>query len=101
MGGRDARHRRLNLPSRWRGCPAANLHGLSRVCRGPMTESTDFMLEDLRAALDGLYDVEAPIARGGMSLVYLARVRRLDRPVALQVSLPGVARARANPRRAL
>ncbi len=57
-----------------------------------MTESTDFMLEDLRAALDGLYDVEAPIARGGMALVYLARERRLDRPVAIKVLHPELAR---------
>ena len=61
-----------------------------------MTESTDFMLEDLRAALDGLYDVEAPIARGGMSLVYLARERRLDRPVAIKVLHPDLARDGAN-----
>ncbi len=61
-----------------------------------MTESTDFMLEDLRAALDGLYDVEAPIARGGMSLVYLARERRLDRPVAIKVLHPDLARDGVN-----
>ena len=63
-----------------------------RVCMGPMTESTDFTLNDLRAALAGLYDIEAPIARGGMALVYLARERRLDRPVAIKVLHPDLAR---------
>jgi len=59
---------------------------------GPMTESTDFTLNALRAALAGLYDIEAPIARGGMALVYLARERRLDRPVAIKVLHPDLAR---------
>src|SRR5881397_2785225 len=91
MGCRDTRHRRLNLPSRWRTCPAANLRSLSRVCRAPMTESSDFMVNDLRAALAGLYDIEAPIARGGMGLVYLARELRLDRPVAIKLLPPDLA----------
>jgi len=57
-----------------------------------MTESTDFMLNDLRAALADLYDIEVPIARGGMALVYLAREQRLDRPVAIKVLHPDLAR---------
>src|SRR2546427_4953033 len=88
----DARHRRHNLASEWRKCPAANLRRPFRVCRGPMTESTDFMLNDLRAALADLYDIEVPIARGGMALVYLAREQRLDRPVAIKVLHPDLAR---------
>jgi len=59
---------------------------------GPMTTTIDLTLHDLRAALAGLYDIEAPIARGGMALVYLARERRLDRPVAIKVLHPELAR---------
>src|SRR5213592_4228266 len=84
--------RRLNLPSSWRGCPAANLRRWSRVLQAPMTRTIDLTLRDLRAALAGLYDIEAPIARGGMSLVYLAREGRLDRPVAIKVLAPELAR---------
>jgi serine/threonine protein kinase len=40
---------------------------------------------DFRAAVAGIYDIEAPLGRGGMALVYLARERRLDRRVALKV----------------
>src|SRR6266511_2195070 len=68
--------------------PAQGLPGM----QGPMTRTIDLTLHDLRAALAGLYDIEAPIARGGMALVYLARERRLDRPVAIKVLPPELAR---------
>src|SRR5439155_22257985 len=68
--------------------PAQALPGME----GPMTRTIDLTLHDLRAALAGLYDIEAPIARGGMALVYLARERRLDRPVAIKVLPPELAR---------
>jgi len=42
------------------------------------------MIEELQSALHGLYDIEAPIGRGGMSCVYRARERRLDRRVAIK-----------------
>ena len=45
-------------------------------------------MNDLREALAGVYDIEAPIGRGGMGLVYLARDQRLDRRVALKVLDP-------------
>ena len=45
-------------------------------------------MKSLREALAGLYDIEAPLGRGGMALVYLARERRLDRRVALKVLDP-------------
>ena len=48
-------------------------------------------MRPLRHALAGVYDVEAPLGRGGMSLVYLARERRLDRRVALKVLAPELA----------
>jgi len=49
------------------------------------------MMEELQTALHGLYDIEAPIGRGGMSYVYLARERRLDRRVAIKVLPPDLA----------
>src|SRR2546425_6392244 len=58
----------------------------------PMTQPTELDLPDLRAALADAYDIEAPIGRGGMSYVYLARERRLDRRVAIKVLLPDLAR---------
>ena len=48
-------------------------------------------MEELREALAGVYDIEAPIGRGGMAFVYLARERRLDRRVALKVLAPDLA----------
>ncbi len=56
-----------------------------------MAESTDPTLLQLRAALAAVYDIEAPIARGGMAHVYLARERRLDRRVAVKVLPPELA----------
>ncbi len=56
-----------------------------------MTEPTEPTLLDLRAALAGTYDIEAPLGRGGMSFVYLARERRLDRRVAIKVLSPELA----------
>ena len=54
------------------------------------------MLENLRAALAGHYEIQAPIGRGGMALVCLARERHLDRPVAIKVLDPDLARDDAN-----
>src|SRR5438552_5866489 len=48
-------------------------------------------MKELREALAGVYDIEAPIGRGGMAFVYLARERRLDRRVALKVLAPDLA----------
>jgi serine/threonine-protein kinase len=61
-----------------------------------MTESTSLTLHDLRTALSGAYDIEASIGRGGMSFVFLARERRLDRPVAIKVLPPELARDEAS-----
>src|SRR2546425_8377945 len=62
-----------------------------RVCWFLMAESTDPTLLQLRAALAAAYDIEAPIARGGMAHVYLARERRLDRRVAVKGLPPELA----------
>ena len=40
-------------------------------------------LDHLRAALNGQYDLEREVGRGGMGIVFLARDIRLDRPVAI------------------
>src|SRR5688572_12148030 len=49
------------------------------------------MLESLRPALAGRYEVEREIARGGMAIVFLARDLRHRRPVALKVLKPELA----------
>src|SRR2546422_11753182 len=58
-------------------------------------------MEELREALAGVYDIEAPIGRGGMAFVYLARERRLDRRVALKVLSPDLAADETYRRRVL
>jgi eukaryotic-like serine/threonine-protein kinase len=45
--------------------------------------------------LDGRYQVESRLARGGMATVYRALDTRLDRPVALKVMHPGLAEDQA------
>ena len=47
---------------------------------------------ELNAALAGHYIIDRELGRGGMALVYLARERRLDRPVAIKVLHPDLAR---------
>ena len=56
-----------------------------------MPETTDSHFLALRQALAGRYDLQAPIARGGMGLVYLARELRLDRLVAVKLLPPELA----------
>jgi serine/threonine-protein kinase len=60
-----------------------------------MTGSTaPSLLDDLRRALAGRYDVERLLGAGGMGSVYLGRDVTLDRPVAIKVIAPELAAAR-------
>ena len=49
------------------------------------------LMDALRAALAGQYDVERPLGVGGMGSVFLARDTTLDRPVAIKVISPELA----------
>lgn len=55
----------------------------------------DQLFRDFQQALAGRYSLEREIGRGGMGIVYLARDVRLDRPVALKLLPPGLARSPA------
>jgi tetratricopeptide (TPR) repeat protein len=49
------------------------------------------VLDDLHAALDGRYEIERELGRGGMAVVYLARDVKHDRQVAIKVLPPEMA----------
>ncbi|MBI3983082.1 MAG: hypothetical protein HY337_09230, partial [Gemmatimonadetes bacterium] len=49
------------------------------------------LMERLQAVLPDRYTVERELGRGGMAIVYLARDRKHDRPVALKVLRPELA----------
>jgi len=62
--------------------------GYSGVLMPPTSESN---LPAIRRALAGRYHIQAPVGRGGMSVVYLARDLRLDRQVAIKLLPPDLA----------
>src|ERR1051325_8507307 len=51
------------------------------------------LLDRVRAALAGRYDVECELGRGGMAFVYAARDLKNERPVAIKVMRPEIAAA--------
>ena len=54
------------------------------------TEPTDKLLERLRVATRGEYDIYGELGRGGMATVYLAHEISLDRKVAIKVMSPAM-----------
>jgi len=70
------------------------LHAGDRFCGGCGAASPEAaeaeLLEDLRRATLGRYDVFGVLGRGGMGVVYLAHDLRLDRKVAIKVLPPTV-----------
>jgi len=60
-----------------------------------LPDPDDPLLDRLREALRGEYDVERRLGAGGMGYVYLGRDPALDMPVAIKVLRPELATARA------
>ena len=58
-------------------------------------ESSTELLNSLRAAFSGQYDVERPLGVGGMGTVFLAKDMTLDRKVAIKVIIPELAANKA------
>jgi len=58
-----------------------------------MISSKDDVLERLTDALGERYALERELGRGGMAIVFLARERRQDVPVAIKVMQPSLAAA--------
>ena len=55
-----------------------------------MTPPTDFL--DLQTAMAGRFSLDRELGRGGMGIVYLARDVMLERPVAIKLLLPELAK---------
>lgn len=63
--------------------------------RADLPSMSQSLLERLRKALAGQYEVERELAAGGMGSIFLARDPRLERPVAVKILRPELATARA------
>ncbi|MCH7876118.1 MAG: protein kinase [Gemmatimonadetes bacterium] len=57
---------------------------------GSTTSQTDALIETVRAATLGEYEVMTELGRGGMAAVFLAHEIALDRKVAIKVVLPAL-----------
>ncbi len=65
----------------------------------PMPDLVDPLLESLREATIGDYEVLAELGRGGMAVVYLAHDLALDRKVAIKVMLPALVQSEGSAER--
>src|SRR5712691_7121945 len=57
-----------------------------------MPSAVDPLFLSFQGAIAGRYSLERELGRGGMGVVYLAREVRLDRPVAVKLLPPAMAR---------
>jgi len=64
--------------------------GLRRDGAPGAVSAWESVLERLRSATVGDYDIGAELGRGGMAAVFLAHDLRLDRKVAIKVMAPGI-----------
>jgi serine/threonine protein kinase/uncharacterized protein YjdB len=71
-------------------CGAAQGTAAPRASASIELPAPDLVLEKLRRATLGSYEIRGELGRGGMAVVYLARDLRLDRSVAIKVMLPGL-----------
>ncbi|HXI65761.1 MAG TPA: protein kinase [Gemmatimonadales bacterium] len=77
------------------GSDVSGVHGdvATEVVRGPAIKTVDqqrALLETLRQATLGDYEVRAEVGRGGMATVFLAHDVALDRKVAIKVMAPAL-----------
>jgi serine/threonine protein kinase len=90
------RHKQLRIPCD----PGTDLSSYSGIVAIPVAVSApavpasepDLSLASLQSAVAGRYRILRPLARGGMSTVYLARERGLERQVAIKVLSAAAAR---------
>jgi eukaryotic-like serine/threonine-protein kinase len=77
------------------GSDVSGVHGdvVTEIVRGPANKTVDqqrALLETLRQATLGDYEVRAEVGRGGMATVFLAHDLALDRKVAIKVMAPAL-----------
>ena len=71
----------------WLGTPAVRV---TAPAAGPKETERDALLDALRKATLGEYEIQAEVGRGGMATVYLAHDLALDRKVAIKMLAPAL-----------
>src|SRR6266566_7327270 len=71
----------------WLGTPAVRV---TAPAAGPKETERDPLLDTLRKATLGEYEIQAEVGRGGMATVYLAHDLALDRKVAIKMLAPAL-----------